>query len=188
MEGFEHVVKVAMESENFVVTSNVKFPVLRQTRKKQHDEYQRSGYEIDLVGARGDRLLLASVKSYFGSRGVSKQGFVGLADETKKIHFFNHTLFNDEIVREGVISAACEKYGYEREQVELRFYAGKFANLAAKEEITEHLANIVAGSGSVRVYDLDMILDQLITTAESKTYVDDPVVMLLKALKHSGRL
>jgi hypothetical protein len=75
MESFEHLCKVALEAEHFVVTGNVKFFVRRKTRKKGHPEYQEHGYEIDLVGARGDQLILAEVKSYFGSRGVNRQGF-----------------------------------------------------------------------------------------------------------------
>ncbi len=31
---------------------------------------QTHGYEVDLVGARSDRLVLATVQSYLGSRGV----------------------------------------------------------------------------------------------------------------------
>ena len=186
MEGFEHLVKVALESEHFIVSSNMKFPFKRKTKKKKHDEYQTSAFEIDLVGARGDRLVLASVKSYLGSSGVSKQGFVGLADESKQTNYSNHTLFNDEIVRQGVIEKACEMFGYKEDQVELRFYAGKFTN--KKDEIIKHLKTITTGAGPVKVYDLDMILDQVLTVTESKTYMNDPVVMTLKALKQAGRI
>ena len=73
MESFEHLCKVALEAERFVVTGNVKFFVRRKTQKKAHAEYQEHGYEIDLVAARGDQLVLAEVKSYFGSRGVNRQ-------------------------------------------------------------------------------------------------------------------
>jgi len=33
MEAFEHVVKVFLEAKDYVVTSNVKFPVRRKTKK-----------------------------------------------------------------------------------------------------------------------------------------------------------
>jgi len=33
MEAFEHVVKVFLEAKGYVVTSNVKFPVRRKTKK-----------------------------------------------------------------------------------------------------------------------------------------------------------
>jgi hypothetical protein len=83
VESFEHLCKVALEAEGFVVTSNVKFFVRRLTSKKSREEYQTHGYEVDLVGARSDQLVLAEVKSFFGSRGVNRQSFRGLADESK---------------------------------------------------------------------------------------------------------
>ncbi len=67
MEGFEHLVKVALEAEQFIVSANLKFPVTMRTRKKDWEEEQTHGYEVDLVGARRNLLVLASVKSYFGS-------------------------------------------------------------------------------------------------------------------------
>jgi hypothetical protein len=51
MQAYEHICKIAMEQEGFVVTSNVKFPVKRKTRKEDYEEYQTHGYEIDLIGA-----------------------------------------------------------------------------------------------------------------------------------------
>src|SRR5690349_13390541 len=60
----------AMESDGLVVSEAVKFPVTRQTGKTSHKEVQTHGYEVDLIGARADRLVLATVKSFFGSRGV----------------------------------------------------------------------------------------------------------------------
>lgn len=42
-------------------------------------------------------------------------------------------------------------------------------------------------SQSVRVVALPEILDALIAYAERKTYVDDPVVMTVKALAADGR-
>lgn len=70
MESFEQFVAVAMEAEGLIVSEAVKFPVRRQTRKVAHDEVQTHGYEVDLVGARADRLVLATVKSFLGSRGA----------------------------------------------------------------------------------------------------------------------
>jgi hypothetical protein len=42
-----------------VITGNFKFFVRRKTRKAAYDEYQEHGYEVDLVAARGDQLVLA---------------------------------------------------------------------------------------------------------------------------------
>ena len=66
MESFEQFVAVAMEAEGFVVSKAVKFPVQRKTRKASHPEVQTHGYEVDLIGARSNRLVLATVKSFFG--------------------------------------------------------------------------------------------------------------------------
>lgn len=89
MEAFEHLVKVYLEAQGYVVTSNVKFPVKKKTKKTSYDEYQTHGYEIDIVAARNDSLLLGSVKSFFGSGGVSRQCFTGCADTSKKTEFAN---------------------------------------------------------------------------------------------------
>ena len=43
MESFEQFVAVAMEAEGLIVSSAIKFPVKRQTRKAMHDEVQTHG-------------------------------------------------------------------------------------------------------------------------------------------------
>jgi hypothetical protein len=62
VEAFESFVAVALEAEGLVVSSAVKFPVRLQTRRVDRVEIQTHGYEVDLVGARADRLVLATVK------------------------------------------------------------------------------------------------------------------------------
>lgn len=57
MEAFESFVALALEAEELVVSEALKFPVTRQTPSG----LQTHGYEVDLVGARADRLVLASV-------------------------------------------------------------------------------------------------------------------------------
>jgi hypothetical protein len=80
MEAFEHIVKVYLESTGYVVSSGVKFRLRRKFKTKDGKiQHQRHGYEVDLVAAKGGQLLLCSVKSFFGSKGVNRQGFVGLA-------------------------------------------------------------------------------------------------------------
>jgi len=51
MEAFEHVAKVFLESRGYAVSTNVKFPVRRRTKKQAYKEYQEHGYEVDLVDA-----------------------------------------------------------------------------------------------------------------------------------------
>lgn len=57
MEAFESLVAVALESEKFVVSSAVKFSVKLKTKRAAYDEFQSHGYEVDLVGARANRLV-----------------------------------------------------------------------------------------------------------------------------------
>ncbi len=83
MESFEQFVAVAMEVEGLIVSEAVKFPVQRRTRKTIHDEVQTHGYEVDLTGARADRLVLATVKSFLGSRGVVADHVMGTGGSEK---------------------------------------------------------------------------------------------------------
>lgn len=180
MQSFEHVCKVSLESENFIVTSNVKFPVRRKTRRKDREQYQTNGFEVDLVGARGDRLVLAEVKSFFGSGGVGLDCFKGLADKQKTVNYFSqYKIFNDARLRKAVLKLAAERYGYEIEQIEMRLYVGKFRS-TSRPKIEKHLAKI-----GVRVVALDAIAKRLLEVAESKTYTDDPVVMTVKSLMYA---
>ena len=73
MEAFESFVALALEAERLVVSEAIKFPVTRPVAKAARHEIQTHGYEVDLVGARADRLVLATVKSFFGSRGVASE-------------------------------------------------------------------------------------------------------------------
>jgi hypothetical protein len=119
---------------------------------------------------------------------VNRQGFQGIADESKKTRFKEHNLFNFADIRAGVIRSAAEKFGYPESRIELRFYVGKFQNAEERTLIADHLGKIIAGRGPVKVIDLGGILPALLKVAESKTYFNDPVVMTLKALRHAGLL
>jgi hypothetical protein len=184
VESFEQLCKVALEAEHFVVTGNVKFFVRRKTRKVAYDEYQEHGYEIDLVGARGDQLVLAEVKSYLGSHGVNRQGFRGLADETKATFFDRFKLLNEPQLRAEVCARACEQFGYKSHQLKYRMYVGKFAN-SHESAVREHLAKM---DPPVQVVGLNELVERLVSLASKRTYVDDPVVMTVKALATAGRL
>ena len=193
MEGFEHLVKVALENEKMIVSSNVKFHVARDTRKKGRPERQSHGYEIDLVGARQDLLVLASVKSFFGSLGVSRQGFKGLAlcdtpSARQESFFSRYKIFNDADLRSRIIAEAANRYGYQTQQVELRLYVGKFRNADDKAAITDHLGKMKAGKGPIRVIPLENILGSVFQVLDSRTYVNDPVISTLKALAEAARI
>ena len=184
MEAFEHIVKVFLEAEGYVVTSNVKFPVRRKTKKARYDEYQTHGYEVDIVAAKHNSLILGSVKSFFGSPGVNRQGFKGIADLSKRTDFKRYTLFNEPEVREGILKEAVRQYGYPPDCVQFCLFVGKFVE-GDKTVVTNYLNEIVVGAGPVKVFDLRTIVEGLLTAAQSKTYYNDPVVMTLKALKEA---
>lgn len=77
------------------------------------------------MGARADRLVLASVKSYLGSHGVVAEHVTGeTRDERARKRY---SLLNRREVRGPVIKAAAKCYGYRAGQVELRLYVGKFS-------------------------------------------------------------
>ena len=61
MEAFEQFVALAMESEGLVVSEAQKFPVQVLTKKAAYVETQTHGFEVDLVGARSDRLLIGQL-------------------------------------------------------------------------------------------------------------------------------
>ncbi len=189
MEGFEHLVKVTMETEGLIVTGNVKFHAYKETTSGK----QKHGYEIDLVGARQDKLVLASVKSFFGSRGVTRLGFQGLHDKSIPLTarhrkaFSLFKVFNDQELRTTIIDEAANRYGYRPNQVELRLYAGRFRNEADRQDITDHLSEMVAGAGPVQVIGVEQVIARLMAVLNSKTYVNDPVVSTLKALAEAAR-
>lgn len=185
MESFEQVCRVSLEAEGFAVSGNVKFPVRRRTKKQGRVEYQTHGYEVDLVGAKSGQLVLAEVKSYLRSRGVSRQGFRGLAKEGSRSRVSLFKIFNDTRLRKKVVAEACKLYGYKPSQVRMRLYVGKFAG-GHEEDIRARLARY--RTPPVEVIDLERIVDRLVEQAKSGTYIDDPVLVTVKALDAAGRL
>lgn len=88
-------------------------------------------------------------------------------------------------LRAAVVARACEQYGYDLAQVEMRLYVGKFGS-GHEDEVRRHLSGIA--NPPVRVIDLREIVEALVTVAGRRTYTDDPVVMTVKALAAAGRL
>lgn len=188
MEAFEHVVKVYLEHQGYVVTNNVKFYVRRQTGRRAYPEFQTHGYDIDIVAAREDELLLGSVKSYFGSQGVTRGFFKGLSQGGERKIYARATIFNEADVRKGVLQEAKRIYGYPLSKIRLALYVGKFAGGTHEEDIRGHLQKMRVGGKPVQVIGIQEIGESLTQIAESKTYHDDPVVMTVKVLRASGKL
>lgn len=180
MEAFEHIAKVYLESFGYVVTGGVKFPIRRSTKKP--GESQTHGYEVDLVGARSGSLVLASVKSFFGSAGVNRQGFKGLADDNRRTHYHRYTMFNEPDVRQGLIDGAVQRYGFRPEEVSMQLFVGKF-RVGDREAIQAHLSSIPCVGEQIKVVGLHEMVERLKVLADANTYTNDPVVVTLKALR-----
>jgi hypothetical protein len=166
-----------------VVSSSVKFPIRRQVKKAGRIEYQTHGYEVDVIGARADRLVLASVKSFLGSRGVQATHVAGAGK-----HGGLYRLLNDREIRDGVVACAAERYGYEPKSVFVRLYVGKFAgkNGADEPKVRDWCSKQVVGGGPIEVVGLPELIAQVRSVAASKTYVNNPVVVAVKALAAGG--
>lgn len=184
MEAFEQFVAIAMESEGLVVSSALKFNVRRKTRKQAYDEYQTHGFEVDLVGARRDKLVLATVKSFFGSRGVVADHVLGNDATYSKWY----ALLNRPDVRDSVVNSAAERFGYDLSQIEMRLYAGKFSTSASEATIRAWAAQELVGGGPIVIHDAQSVVRAVRTAAANKQYRDSAVLATLKVLDATGSL
>lgn len=182
MEAFESFVALAMETEGLVVSEAVKFKLVLQTKKVESIEFQEHGYEVDLVAARQDRLVLASVKSFFGSQGVKPKEVAGL---TGKQGDRGYKMFNRPEVRDAILEAACKTYGYQPQQVEFRLYVGHFSSVAQEIETRNWCESQQVGAGSIGLYSVDQIVDVVKDKASSKTYQNNPALVALKVLQEA---
>jgi hypothetical protein len=188
VEAFEQFVAVALETEGFVVSPAVKFPVQLATRKAAYEEIQTHGYEVDLVAARSDRLVLATVKSFFGSRGVVAEQVMGTADSPWRRLYL---LLNEPSVRDGVVNAAATRYGYPTSQVQLRLYVGRFAGPSKGHHETQIRAwceTQIVGAGPIQVAGLAEVVDKVMRAASHHQYRDNPVLVTMKVLHAAGLL
>ncbi|GAA4383289.1 hypothetical protein [Agromyces bauzanensis] len=186
MEAFEQFVALAMEAEGLVVSSALKFPVKRRTRKVAYEEWQTHGFEVDLVAARADRLVLATVKSFFGSRGVVASHVRG--DSENRTWNAAYALLNDEQIRSTVVTAAAERFGFSAGQVELRLYVGKFAGGGSEAAVREWCSEQTVGAGPIRVVGADHVVTIVRQVAGSKQNRDNAVLATLKVLDAAGVL
>jgi hypothetical protein len=187
MEAFESFVALALETEDLVVSEALKFPVTKQTSSG----LQTHGYEVDLVGARADRLVLASVKSYFGSRGVVADHVTATAARAE--HNRRYALLNDPIVREAVLKGAATRFGYDLDRVRLRLYVGRFAGArpgetSHEQRVREWCATQSAGGGAIEVIDVHQVVSRVKQVATTKTYRDNAALVAIKVLHAAGAL
>ena len=189
MEAFESFVAVALETEDLVVSEAIKFRVALPTKKAAYEEIQTHGYEVDLVGARSDRLVLATVKSFFGSRGVVAEHVTGAtADDGARKRY---RLLNDPELRTAVVAAAAERFGYQAGQVRLRLYAGRFAAQAQglhEQRIRDWCARQIAGGGPIEVIGITEVITKVLGAAAQKQYRENAVLVTMKVLEAAGLL
>jgi len=189
MEAFEGFVAVALEAEGLVVSSGVKFPVALQTRRAAYAEVQTHGYEVDLVGACADRLVLATVKSALGSRGVVAEHVTG--ETTNESARKRYALLNNPEIRRKVIGEAARLYGYRTSQVELRLYVGRFAAPVQgthEDQVRAWARRTRAGGGPIRVFGLSDVVGSVRQVASHTQYRDNPVIVTIKVLQAAGML
>lgn len=189
MEAFESFIALALEDEGFVVSGAVKFPVVIKTKKKAYAEFQKHGFEVDLIGARADRLVLATVKSFFGSGGVRSEEVMGKGRSERGNKLY--ALLNHQSIRNKVIKEATSRYGYRKSQVELRLYVGRFAAPVRghhREAIETWAAKQRVGAGPIKVYGVDQVVDRVRTVSARKQYRDDPAIVAIKVLEAAGEL
>ncbi|GAB2481062.1 hypothetical protein GCM10027063_23990 [Promicromonospora xylanilytica] len=182
MEAFEQFVALALETEGLVVSSALKFRVPKQTTSG----LQTHGYEVDLVGARVDKLVLASVKSFFGSVGVKADHVSGVG--VKKEHNSSYKLFNDTALRDAIITQAAERFGYALDQVELRLYAGKFGPGDNEARTRAWCGSQIVGAGPIKVFGASEVVEVVRELARPKQYRDSAVLATIKVLDAAGVL
>lgn len=185
MEAFESFVALALESERLVVSEALKFPVAQQTASG----LQTHGYEVDLVGARADRLVLASVKSFFGSAGVVADHVIGRAAQSGLNK--RYALLNNQLVRETVVAAAAARFGYALTDVELLLYVGKFAAVKTgthEADVRQWCSRQHVGSGPIKVIGVRELVAQVVAMAASRQYRDNAALVAIKVLQAAGAL
>ena len=187
MDGLDQIASLYLEIEGFAVSRRVIFPVETVVYKAMRTERQTEVFEIDLVAARADKIRLCSVKSFLTSQEIGRQGFKGIADEgLRKTHFDEYKLFNDPNIRRQVTELACQKYGYQTDQVELVLFAGK-VKAGQEAMIRQHLESL-APHGLVTVLTAKEILPKVLEHCEQNISLNNPIVTMTKLLHQEGLL
>jgi hypothetical protein len=174
MESFEAVVATALEAENYVVTGPITIKWFSKGHPKKKGE-QPNRLEIDLVAARGDRLVLATVKSFFGSGGVFPKDVMGTGRGAS-----GYTMINDVKKRAELIELVAAKYGYEVKDVEVRLYAGKFAGLKGEQMIRDWASKQELGGGVLQVVNALQLSKVIFALAKESHYQNNVAIAFAK--------
>src|SRR5262249_48533718 len=152
-----------------------------------YSQHQTHGFEVDLIGSRSDRLVLATVKSFFGSRGVVAEEVTDPKAKGGK----RYALLNDPSVRDVVVAGAADRYGYRLDQVGVRLYVGRFAGPKAgtdERTIRDWCDQQHVGGGPITVHGVEEVVGLVRKAAATKTYRNNAVLVSLKVLHAAGAL
>lgn len=190
MEAFEQFVAIFLEEQGYVVSSAVKFPVKRQTEKQGRVEFQTHGYEVDLIAARADRLILGTVKSFLGSRGVVADHVIGTSTNTAANK--RYVILHNKAIRSSIVRQAARRYGYKTHQVQLGLFVGRFSGPSKgehEERVRSWCHRQRAGAGEIDVFGLkDMVKTVVKVATDGKQYRDNPVLVTMRLLNAAGLL
>jgi hypothetical protein len=97
-----------------------------------------------------------------------------------------YRLLNEPDVRDAVIEAAAERFGYQPSQVHLRLYVGRFAgpNQGHHEKrIRDWCASQIAGAGPIEVFGVEDVVSKVRIAAAQRQYRDNAVLVTMKVLE-----
>ncbi|MGA2877190.1 MAG: hypothetical protein ABSE82_16865 [Nitrososphaerales archaeon] len=190
MEAFEQFVAIYLEEQGYVVSSSIKFPIKRQINRQDHVEFQTHGYEVDLIAARADRLILATVKSFLGSRGVVAEHVMGISDNARANKLY--VMLHDKSIRKSMILQAAKRFGYRQDQVQLGLYVGRFSGPSKgdhEDRVRRWCRTQRAGAGEIEVCSLSDMVEIVVKAAtDAKQYRDNPVLVTMRLLNAAGLL
>lgn len=99
-----------------------------------------------------------------------------------------YALLNEPDVRDTVVNAAAERFGFPPEQVEMRLYVGRFAGGTNEARVRKWAAEQAIGAGPLTVIGTDEVVAVVRKVAARKQYRDNPVLATMKVLAATGAL
>jgi len=186
MESYENLVALAMSAENLLVAGPEKYPFVLPHIRKGRTVLATKWIEVDLIGMSANTLVLASVKSYFGSGGTTAGDFLGENGE-KKAKLYS--MIADEEVRNILGRAVAERYNFKESQIEFRFYSGLYKGNSEQRlrDWADKPENFAFGK-PIKFYNVAQVIEPVALLAEESRYVDNPSLVAIKAYMTSVKL
>lgn len=186
MEAYENMVARAMETEGLLVAGPKKFAFMLPYMKQGKERIATTWIEVDLIGMSADRLILASVKSYFGSGGTDASHFLG-EKGVKKAK--GYRMIQDPEIRELLGEDASKLFGFDKKQIEFRFYSGLYKGDGEQRirDWADKKENHAFGN-KIQIFNVNQVVDKIVLLAEGKGYVDDASIVAIKAFKAAEKI